>query len=87
MAEFNLPAEVTLKSLEAFKETLDQYIVESEIVLNATELTRIDSAGIQLLLIFNQFCKDNNKKLSLSHVSEAMKDRFKLLGTDQLIEM
>jgi len=67
-------------ALEQTNELLPHLTVNSELQINLSAVSEIDSAGVQILMFLKQESKHKNIKLSLIQHSQAVVEVFELLN-------
>lgn len=77
----DLPDNLTIASVEELHKQLDPYTIgNQDIVFNAGNVERVDTAGLQTLYAFHQALKSHSGEMSWSAKSDAIVDAAKLLG-------
>lgn len=83
---FKLPSEITIAQVDACKTQLIDYINENdEVAFDDSDVTRIDTVGIQLLLCAVTYIASQNKSLSWSIQSSMIIQSIKQLGINEPI--
>jgi len=83
---FKLPAELTIAQVEICKSQFIEFIEEhDEIVIDDSEVNRIDTVGIQLLLTAVVYIAAQNKSLIWQHSSPIIQQSIKQLGINDPI--
>ncbi|WP_448568502.1 STAS domain-containing protein [Thalassotalea ganghwensis] len=78
---FTLPKELTIAQMETCKTELLQFIENNnEISVDDSQVVRIDTLGVQLILAMVFFVKAQNKKLNLIIENETILQGFAQLG-------
>jgi len=73
--------EMTIYTALEQKNALSQHLkVENELQIDLSEVSEIDSAGLQILLFLKQEALTKNILLSLTHHSQAVVEVFELLN-------
>jgi len=67
-------------ALEQTNELLPHLKIDSELQINLSAVSEIDSAGVQILMLLKQESKHKNIKLSLTQHSQAVVEVFELLN-------
>jgi anti-anti-sigma regulatory factor len=81
-----LPAELTIAHVEQCREALMQLVESHDVIaLDDSNLARIDTLGIQLLLSLVIHLSSQNKTLEWQCHSEIIKQSIKQLGIDEPI--
>jgi len=81
---FDLPDNLTIANAEALHEELESLANGSvDVVLNASAVSRADTAGLQILYAFQQALKSHNAKLSWSAPSSVLIETAEQLGLKQ----
>lgn len=90
MSDHNLRLEAALDIAHAaqFKTTLDTALSgEKSLSLDGGEVSRVDAAGLQLLLAFVRQCKALEIELSWDSASETLRDAAAGLGLAQALQL
>ncbi len=83
---FTLPAELTIANVDDCKSRLIELVdSHSEITLDSSAVTRVDTVGVQLLLATVAYAVSQNKALSWENQSSTLKQSIKLLGIEEPI--
>ncbi|MCO4798814.1 MAG: anti-sigma factor antagonist [Colwelliaceae bacterium] len=83
---FKLPPELTIAKVEEFKLHLLEFIEKNdEINIDDSEVNRIDTIGIQLLLTTIIYISMQNKTLIWKSKSDIINQSFKQLGINDPI--
>jgi anti-anti-sigma regulatory factor len=83
---FKLPPELTIAKVEEFKLHLLEFIAKNdEINIDDSEVNRIDTIGIQLLLTTIIYISTQNKTLIWKSKSDIINQSFKQLGINDPI--
>ncbi len=83
---FKLPAELTISQVQACKNQLLELIDESdEIYLDDSDVVRIDTLGVQLLLASVHYIASKNKVLHWQSTSSVIIKSIEQLGLDDAI--
>lgn len=82
----DLPENLTIASADTLHANLEPYISGSQdVLLNAAEVTRVDTAGLQLMYVFIETLKKSSANVSWGAPSNALLDAANQLGiTEQL---
>ncbi len=76
-----LPSSLTIATVEELHKLLDPFAIGGQdIVLNAEQVERVDTAGLQTLYAFHQALKSHSGVMSWSTISEALLEAAELLG-------
>lgn len=84
-ANFQLPENLTISSVQALHEQLEALVDQSDhdkIHFKADAVSRADTAGIQLLLAFIQSVKERKIELIWDAPSEKLVSAVSVLGLD-----
>ncbi|MGH8145837.1 MAG: STAS domain-containing protein [Rhodanobacteraceae bacterium] len=60
---------------------------QAPVVLDAAAVTRMDTAGLQLLQAFVQACNDGSREWRWENVGEGLRTAAALLGIEQMLEL
>ncbi len=83
---FKLPVELTIAQVEECKADLVLYIEENEaLVFDDTQVSRVDTVGIQLLLAAITYIASQNKQLTWQCQSSIIQESIKQLGINEEI--
>lgn len=83
---FKLPAELTIVQVDECKNQLVEFIDENEeITFDDSEVHRVDTVGIQLLLTAVTYVAAQNKKLHWQNQSKIINQSIKMLGINEPI--
>ncbi|WP_206485547.1 STAS domain-containing protein [Thalassotalea sp. G2M2-11] len=83
---FKLPAELTIANMDECKAKFIEYVDQhDEITLDDSEVNRIDTVGIQLLLNAITYISAQNKTLTWQNQSSIVEQSIKLLGINEPI--
>jgi anti-anti-sigma regulatory factor len=83
---FKLPAQLTIVQVDSCKSELLAEINSSDVIeLDDSEVERIDTVGIQLLLATVTYISAQNKQLHWQSTSPIIKESIKQLGLDEAI--
>ena len=81
-----LPAELTIAQVEECKSKILQQVENSDVILlDDSEVVRIDTVGIQLLLALVTHVSAQNKELQWQSCSPVIQESVKQLGLDEAI--
>ena len=86
--DFQLPENMTIASVHNLHEDLESLINQPDcdnIVLQARDVQRTDTAGIQLLLAFCNASKERQISIVWDHPSEKLCHAVGLLGLDSAL--
>ena len=70
--------------LQEFRTVVEQ---GGDVTLNASEVKRIDTAGLQLLFSFGKTLKEQGGALLIEDPSEAFKTSARLVGFDKVLAL
>ncbi len=82
-----LPADCRMASQTALKETLLQAAEAQIVVLNGGEVERVDTAFLQLLMLFRRELETRGGSLKWHGVSEALAEGAALLGLTRILDL
>jgi len=81
-----LPAELTIAKVDECKSTILKAVKEQDlIVIDDSDVVRIDTVGIQMLLAAVTYIAAQNKELQWKANSSAIQESIKLLGINEPI--
>ncbi|MEO7053025.1 MAG: STAS domain-containing protein [Rhodanobacter sp.] len=86
-AEVQLPADCRLAAQLALKAQLQAVLHHGEIMLDAGRVERIDTAALQLLVLFRRELEGQGGKLRWRGVNPVMSEAASLLGLEQLLNL
>ena len=86
-AVVQLPADCRLLAQLALQAQLQEVLHHGEIVLNAERVERIDTAALQLLVLFRRELEGQGGKLRWRGVNPVMGEAASLLGLEQLLNL
>jgi len=82
----NLPTELTIAQVEEFKSTVLELIAQQdEISINDSEIIRIDTTGLQLIVAIITYVLSLNKKLVWQCSASCILESIKKLGINEPI--
>ena len=84
-AEIALPQNLTIAGLQALHDEMEALIDQKEcesISLKGADVSRVDTAGMQLLLAFFQAAKERNLPIKWDGRSDKITSAAELLGLD-----
>lgn len=84
-----IPGDLTIYSVAAAKEQLLTQVdaLPNPTRLDLTKVGRLDTAGVQLLVLVKKVLSDSNKILYLKNVSEECAQVLRTLGLDALLQV
>ena len=82
-----LPADCRLAAQVALKEQLQQVLQHGDIVLDAQALERIDTAALQLLVLFRRELEQHGGALAWRGANEVLREAAALLGLEQSLNL
>jgi len=82
-----LPADCRLAAQPALKAELEQVLQRGEIVLDAGALERVDTAALQLLLLFRRELEHHGGALAWRGTNEVLHEAAALLGLEQSLNL
>jgi anti-anti-sigma factor len=59
---------------------LDESLADSEVMIDASSLMRIDVAGLQLLLAFKRSCAEKSVRVALFNVPKTLQELIRISG-------
>lgn len=71
----------TIYEVEELKGIFEELLGESEIILDFTNISKIDMSAIQLLISLKQTCEKQNKKFEIKNINDDVLDSLNLSGT------
>lgn len=81
---FELPVELTIVQVDECKEAFLEFVEQhDEVAINDSELIRIDTIGVQLLLSMLTYAISQHKTISWQINSPTIIDSIKSLGIDE----
>lgn len=82
-----LPADCRLAAQTALKAQLEEVLHDGEIVLDATGLERVDTAALQLLVLFRRELEQHGGTLSWLGANDVLAEAAGVLGLEQLLNL
>ncbi|MGN6119709.1 MAG: STAS domain-containing protein [Rhodanobacter sp.] len=82
-----LPADCRLAVQMALKEQLQQVLQHGDIVIDAQALERVDTAALQLLVLFRRELEHNGGALAWRGTNEVLHEAAALLGLEQSLNL
>lgn len=82
-----LPADCRIGAQAALKVQLQEVLHRGEIVLEVAELERVDTAALQLLVLFRRELEQHGGTLAWRGKSEVLGEAASLLGLEQLLNL
>jgi anti-anti-sigma regulatory factor len=82
-----LPSDCRLAAQAALKVQLQDVLHKGDIVLDAAGLERVDTAALQLLVLFRRELEGHGGKLAWRDANEVLNEAAGLLGLDQLLNL
>ncbi|GLX86547.1 hypothetical protein tloyanaT_28000 [Thalassotalea loyana] len=81
---WTLPSELIINDIDDLKLAVTQdYLESTELVIDSSALTRIDTIGVQFLLAFVQKRTNKNNKTEWQNLSEILLASLESLGIDK----
>jgi anti-anti-sigma factor len=79
-----LDAELTIAQVEVWNARLtDEAFPANEVMIDASALVRIDTAGLQLLWAFKRSCASRNVTVVLFNVPKTLQELIRVSGLSQ----
>lgn len=82
-----LPADCRISAQTAVKAQLENVLSRGEIILDVAELQRVDTAALQLLVLFRRELEKQGGTLAWRGRSEVLDEAVSLLGLEQLLNL
>ena len=83
-ATIQLDDDLTISQVEAwFTRLEDESLVDTEVIIDASELVRVDASGLQLLLAFKKSCAKKNVAVALFNVPKTIQELIRVSGFSQ----
>jgi|TARA_B110000503_G_scaffold80804_1_gene123654 anti-anti-sigma factor len=83
-ATIQLDADLTISQVGVWHARLaDESLADNEVVIDASELVRVDASGLQLLLAFKKTCAENNIAMALFNVPKTLQELIRVSGLSQ----
>ncbi len=86
-AVVRLPADCRLAAQAALKEQLQQVLQHGDIVVDAGALERVDTAALQLLVLFRRELEQAGGALAWRGANEVLREAAALLGLEQSLNL
>ncbi len=85
---FDLPATMTISSVEALHEAMEPIVLQGcDVVVNGQAVEKIDTAGLQLVLAFKTAMTRQNVNFSWSACSDLLRESAQQLGLSQALTL
>ena len=86
VATVKVPKHLNITMIDNFHQTMMPIIEsESEIILDASDVEKVDSVGIQMLFSLKKTVEDHNQIMHLENVPEVLIQTAKQLGFEKKI--
>ena len=82
-----LPADCRMAAQASLKAQLEEALQQGEIVLDVEGLERVDTAALQLLVLFRRELESRGGKLGWRGSNDVLKEAVGLLGLNQLLTL
>ena len=83
-ATIQLDAELTIAQVEVWlKRLLTETLADNEMMIDASDLVRVDAAGLQLLLAFEKSCASKNVAVALFNAPKNIQELIRVSGLTQ----
>ncbi|MGN6705340.1 MAG: STAS domain-containing protein [Rhodanobacter sp.] len=82
-----LPADCRLAAQAELKAQLQQVLLHGDIVIDAQALERVDTAALQLLVLFRRELEHNGGALAWRGANEVLREAAALLGLEQSLNL
>ena len=83
-AIIQLDAELTISQVEVWlKRLLTETPADNEMMIDASDLVRVDAAGLQLLLAFEKSCASKNVAVALFNAPKNIQELIRVSGLTQ----
>lgn len=82
-----LPADCRLAAQAALKSELEQVLQHGDIVIEAQALERVDTAALQLLVLFRRELEQNGGALAWRGTNDVLREAAALLGLEQSLNL
>ena len=83
-ATIQLDAELTIAQVKVWlKRLLTETPADNEMMIDASDLVRVDAAGLQLLLAFKKSCAAKNVAVALFNVPKNIQELIRVSGLTQ----
>jgi anti-anti-sigma factor len=79
--KITIPSELTIYRVEELKSSILENLDSSEgILLDVTNISKIDSAGFQMIVAIKKFSMENDKEFEISEPSSNFENIIRLYG-------
>ena len=85
LVSHSLPSDMTIAALTAVHEQLRALLEHSEIHVDATAVAQIDTAGLQLLVAFQQHCLARDIRCDIQNIPPKVAEDAATLGLRELL--
>ena len=76
-----LDADLTISQVGVWLTRLaDETLADNEVIIDASELVRVDASGLQLLLAFKKSCAAKNIAVALFNVPKTIQELIRVSG-------
>jgi len=83
-ATIQLDAELTIAQVGVWLTRLsDGALADNEVIIDASQLVRVDAAGLQLLWAFKRSCAAKNVSVALFNVPKTLQELIRVSGLSQ----
>lgn len=82
-----LPADCRLAAQAALKARLEEVLPDGDIIIDATGLERVDTAALQLLVLFRRELEQRGGTLSWLGTNDVLAEAAGVLGLEQLLNL
>ena len=83
-ATIQLEAELTIAQVGVWSARLaDEALADNEVMIDASQLERVDAAGLQLLWAFKRSCAEKNVAVALFNVPKTIQELIRVSGLGQ----
>ena len=83
-ATIQLETELTIAQVGVWSARLaDAGLADNEVMIDASQLERVDAAGLQLLWAFKRSCAEKNMTVALFNVPKTIQELIRVSGLSQ----
>ncbi|MBV1873799.1 MAG: STAS domain-containing protein [Gammaproteobacteria bacterium] len=88
METVDLPAVININSINELKLLLDEALLKNcDVEMNGADITKADTASMQLICAFNEKLKSSGHSMCWSGVSDECKNVAEMLGLNEIISI
>ena len=77
----------TIYEVEDIKTDFENLLTNKEVIIDFSNISKIDMSAIQLLISLKQACDKENKKFEIQNINDEVLNSFNLSGTAFILEV